>query len=175
MEKADQTGDVQAKLAAQLRQAMRRLPGPVSIVATHDNELNEPAGMAASAVIPVSMDPPSMLIAVNRESRCHAAIEGQGRFCINLLGTDQTALVEPFSNFAKRNQRFSMTEWEYADSIPYLPAAMANLFCEVRTTLIHGTHEMFVGNVYDVRSRDDDGLDPLGWMEGSFARFGLID
>ncbi|MDN3644670.1 flavin reductase family protein [Pontixanthobacter aestiaquae] len=175
MTKTDQTGGAPVELATRLRQAMRRLPGPVSIVATHDKETDKPAGMAASAVIPVAMDPPSMLIAVNRGSRCHSAIEGQGRFCINLLGTDQTALVEPFSNFAKRDERFGMAEWEYADSIPYLPAAMANLFCEVRTTLIHGTHELFVGNVYDVRSRDDDGLDPLGWMEGSFARFGLID
>ena len=163
------------ELASRLRVAMRRLPGPVSIVATHDKDLGSPAGMAASAVIPVSMDPPSMLIAVNREARCHSAIEAEGRFCINLLGTDQTALVEPFSNFSKRAERFNVAEWEYADSIPYLPAAMANLFCEVRTTLVHGTHELFVGDVYDVRSSEGESPDPLGWMEGGFARFGSLD
>lgn len=175
MSNQDGNSSPQNDLSAGLRQAMRRLPGPVSIVATHDKETGKPAGMAASAVIPVSMDPPSMLIAVNREARCHAAIEGQGRFCINLLGTDQTALVEPFSNFQKREERFSMADWEYSDQIPFLPAAMANLFCEVRTTLIHGTHELFVGNVYDVRSNQGDTPDPLGWMEGGFARFGALD
>lgn len=165
-------------LALLLRSAMRRLPGPVSIVTTHDVEASEPAGMAASAVVPVSMEPPSMLVAVNRQSRCHSAIEGQGRFCINLLGTDQTALVDPFSNPAKRDERFSVADWQYADDIPFLPSAIANLFCEVRTTLIHGTHELFVGNVYDVKMRaavGADEADPLGWMEGGFARFGALD
>ncbi len=167
--------DPQALLAAGLRSAMRRMPGPVSLVTTHDDALNAPAGMAASAVIPVSMEPPSMLVAVNRQSRCHAAIEAHGRFCINLLGTDQARLVETFSTAGLRDERFSTSEWEYSDSIPFLPTAMASIFCEVRTTLVHGTHELFIGNAYDVRMRDTEGLDPLGWMEGGFARFGALD
>ncbi len=167
-------GDIDA-IGGSLRAALRRLPGPVSIVATHDPASDAPAGMAASAVIPVSMDPPSMLIAVNTDARCHAAIEQQGRFCINLLGTDQTALVEPFSNYQKRDERFGLADWQFADQIPYLPSAMANLFCEVRSTLVHGTHELFVGDVYDVRSQEGGDTDPLGWMEGNFARFGSLD
>ncbi|MGB7373000.1 flavin reductase family protein [Pontixanthobacter sp.] len=178
MNSADQPPGEAADLARLLRSAMRRLPGPVSIVTTHDVAAREPAGMAASAVVPVSMEPPSMMVAVNRQSRCHSAIEGQGRFCINLLGTDQTALVDPFSNPAKRSERFSVADWNYADEIPFLPSAIANLFCEVHATLIHGTHELFVGNVYDVKLRLAVGAeeaDPLGWMEGGFARFGALD
>lgn len=162
-------------IAGLLRSAMRRLPGPVSIITTHDPAESEPAGMIASAVIPVSMDPPSMLVAVNRQTRCHASIEGQGRFCINLLGTDQTQLVDPFSNPARRDERFAGAGWRFADTIPHLPEAMANIFCEVRKTLVHGTHELFVGDVYDVRLAEIEEADPLGWKEGGFARFGSID
>ncbi len=166
-------------LAERLRFAMRRLPGPVSIITTHDSATNGPVGMVASAVIPVAMEPPSMLVAVNRQSACHASIEKTGRFCINLLGTDQRALVKPFSTPSLRDQRFAGAAWEFADRIPFLPVATANLFCRVENTLVHGSHELFVGDVYDVKLRDEDtvagNVDPLGWMEGGFARFGVID
>nr|WP_137676600.1 flavin reductase family protein [Parerythrobacter lutipelagi] len=165
------TGD----LAQQLRSAMRRLPGPVSIVTTHDPSLDEPVGMVASAVIPVSMEPASMLVAVNRQSQCHASIEQAGRFCINLLGTGHRDLVEPFSTPSMRDSRFASGRWEYADTMPYLPGAMASLFCRVEATLVHGSHELFVGNTYDVKLAEGEELDPLGWMEGGFARFGALD
>ena len=167
--------DAQGLLSERLRKAMRRMPGPVSLVTTHDPAVDAPAGMAASAVIPVSMEPPSMLVAVNRQSRCHAAIEANGKFCINLLATDQAHLVKTFATSALREERFNQAEWEYSASIPFLPAAIACIFCDVHTTLVHGTHELFIGNAYDVRLRDADGLDPLGWMEGGFARFGAMD
>ncbi|WP_246236931.1 flavin reductase family protein [Pontixanthobacter rizhaonensis] len=178
MSNTDPSQPMATDLADLLRSAMRRLPGPVSIVSTHDLEAGEAAGMVASAVVPVSMQPASMLVAVNQQARCHAAIEGQGRFCINLLGTDQTGLVRPFSDPSQREQRFTMAQWDYADTIPFLPSAMANIFCRVENTLVHGTHELFIGDVYDVRVKDSDTSgesDPLGWMEGGFARFGALD
>ncbi len=76
-------------------------------------------------------------------------------------------------------QRFTGAAWEFADRIPFLPVATANLFCRVENTLVHGSHELFVGDVYDVKLRAEDtvsgDVDPLGWMEGGFARFGAID
>lgn len=164
-----------AAIADKLRSALRRLPGPVSIVTSHDEAEGGPVGMVASAVIPVSMEPPSMLVAVNRRSQCHASIEKEGRFCINLLGTEQRRLVEPFSTPGMRDERFTDGPWHVADGMPWLETAVANLFCRVEATLVHGSHELFVGNVYDVRTRDDDELDPLGWLEGGFARFGALE
>ncbi|MCB2085433.1 MAG: flavin reductase [Sphingomonadaceae bacterium] len=158
-----------------LRSALRRLPGPVSIVTTHDPAGGGPAGMVASAVIPVSMEPPSMLVAVNRQSSCHACIENAGRFCINLLGTEQRELVAPFSTASLRQSRFETGGWEFADNIPFLSGAIANLFCKVENTLVHGSHELFIGDVYEVRLADGSEADPLGWMEGGFARFGSLD
>ena len=68
-----------AALADNLKLAMRRMPGPVSLITTRDPGNAEPAGMIVSAVIPVSMAPPSMLVAVNRDSSCHSSIERAGR------------------------------------------------------------------------------------------------
>lgn len=168
---------LEPKVAASLKIAMRRMPGAVALITTYDPDGNRPAGLAASAVIPVSMEPPSMLIAINRRSNAHAAIERAGRYCINLLDTTQTALVGLFSSSDMREQRFASEEWRYNDNddLPYLPTACANIFCEITTTLIHGTHELFIGNVIDIRTTMGDGSDPLGWIEGGFARLGKLD
>lgn len=162
-------------LSAGLRSAMRRMPGAVALITTHDPADDRPAGLAASAVIPVSMDPPSMLVAINRAASAHAAIERAGRYCVNLLGTSQTAFVGLFSNSAMRQQRFTSDEWDYADGIPYLTTACSSIFCDVRTTLVFGTHELFIGEVYDVRGGDStDAANPLGWLEGTFAQLARL-
>ncbi len=165
----------EAEVASGLKVAMRRMPGAVALVTTRDPVSGEPAGLAASAVIPVSMDPPSMLVAVNRAASAHAAIERSGRFCINLLGVTQTALVGIFSNSEMRDRRFASGSWRHDSGLPYLEDACASIFCDVRTTLVHGTHELFIGDVYDLRTAVTEGSDPLGWIEGTFARLGRLD
>lgn len=166
--------EVQA-LAESLKLAMRRMPGPVSLVTTRDPDGDEPAGMIVSAVIPVSMDPPSMLVAVNRNSSCHSSIERAKRFCVNLLSTEQTGYVVPFSSHKERERRFRSDTWSYSDGVPYLEKACASIFCEVQTTLIHGSHELFIGNVYEVRCDDGNMMKALGWVEGGFVDFRALD
>ena len=163
-----------AEVAAGLKAAMRRMPGAVALITTHDPQTGAPAGLAASAVIPVSMEPPSMLVAVNRSASAHASIERAGRYVVNLLGTTQTALVGLFSSSELREQRFASDEWAYADGLPYLPSACASIFCTVRETVVFGTHELFIGEVHEVRSAVTEGSDPLGWIEGGFARLGKL-
>ena len=116
-----------------------------------------------------------MLVAVNRSASTHSAIERAGRFCVNLLGTHQTALVDLFSSGERRDQRFQSDAWRYADGLPYLPDACASIFCAVRTSMRFGTHELFIGEVFDVRSGTAPALDPLCWIEGGYARLGRLD
>jgi flavin reductase (DIM6/NTAB) family NADH-FMN oxidoreductase RutF len=167
-------GNDQGKIRELLKTAMRRLPGPVALITTRDPHGDHPAGLAASAVIPVSMDPPSMLVAVNRNASAHAAIERAGRFCVNLLDTTQTSFVDLFSNSQLRESRFHSDEWQYRDGIPFLSAACSNIFCKISKTLVFGTHELFVGEVYEICGEQREGAQPLGWIEGGFAQLGKL-
>ena len=173
---AEMTQDPQSaeEIADGLKAAMRRMPGAVALITTTDPDGDRPAGLAASAVIPVSMAPPSMLVAVNRSASAHAAIERARRYCVNLLDTSQTALVGLFSSGAMRDQRFASEAWATRDGLPYLRGACANIFCEIGTTVVHGTHELFIGDVFDVRTTITESADPLGWIEGGFARLGKL-
>ncbi|THU03641.1 flavin reductase [Lampropedia puyangensis] len=151
-----------------LKSAMRRMPGPISLITTLDAQTQQPMGMAASAVIPVSMDPPSMLISINNTASACGPIAQAGRFCINLLAVDQSDLVAPFADSARRHERFSTNDWSTQDGMPFLPSACAAIFCTVRQTVPFGSHTLFIGEVEAVVGRDG-GAAPLGWLEGQFA------
>jgi flavin reductase (DIM6/NTAB) family NADH-FMN oxidoreductase RutF len=160
------------EVADRLKAAMRRMPGPVALITTAD-PLGGYAGLAASAVIPVSMDPPAMLVAVNRNASAHAAIERARRFCINLLCNSQADLVGLFSSSAHREERFAGDGWADRDGLPYLPGACVSIFCNVDQTQLYGTHELFIGAVEEVLA--GTGTDPMGWIEGGFARLQALE
>lgn len=163
----------EAGVADKLKAAMRRMPGPVALVTTADPDGGDYAGLAASAVIPVSMAPPAMLVAVNRNASAHAVIERAGRFCINLLCNSQTDIVGLFSNSARRDERFAGDSWADRDGLPYLPGACVSIFCKVERTQVFGTHELFIGTVDEVLP--GTGSDPMGWIEGGFARLQALE
>ena len=169
----DDPAKAASDLAMRLKAVLRGMPGPVALITTREAATGQPAGLAASAVIPVCMAPPSMLVCVNRAAGAHAAIEASGRFCINLVGLRQTALVEAFSNTALRGKRFAEREWSERHGLPYLPLAPASLFCLVRTSLLFGTHEAFIGEVFDMTANGTE--QPVGWLEGAFAQFQAIN
>jgi flavin reductase (DIM6/NTAB) family NADH-FMN oxidoreductase RutF len=160
-------------LAMRLKAVLRGMPGPVALITTRDMPTGQPAGLAASAIVPVSMEPPSMLVCVNRQASAHATIEASGRFCINLIGTRQTALAHAFSSSGLRDQRFNAEDWSERHGLPHLPSAPASLFCVVRTTLLFGTHEAFIGEVFDIATNGAE--QPVGWLEGAFAQFQPIN
>lgn len=165
--------DSKLEAANGLKRAMRRMPSAVALITTHDPQIGQHAGLVASAVIPVSMDPPSMLISINRNASAHQAIVRAERFCINLLSIEQDMVVSLFTNAERRAERFEGDSWAKLADIPYLPQAYANIFCEVRETIKFGTHEVFIGEVSNVR---EEGLSvsPLCWIEGDFARAGPL-
>ncbi len=160
-------------LAMRLKAVLRGMPSPVALITTRDVTGGQPAGLAASAIIPVSMAPPSMLVCVNRQASAHAAIAASGRFCINLVGARQIALAHAFSSSAGRDQRFAAEDWGERHGLPHLPSAPASLFCVVRATLLFGTHEAFVGEVFDVTANGAE--QPVGWLAGAFAQLTQID
>ena len=163
-------------LPTRFRDAMRGLATSVSIVTSRDRD-GSPHGMAASAVIPVSMDPASMLVAVNRDAGLHPVLTRSQRFCINLLTDRQHALLAPFSQTALRGERFRSGDWTdawalEADRLPFLADAAAAIDCRVDQATDYGTHTLFVGRVLDVRGRgrNVDGPHPLVGFSGRQAR-----
>ena len=91
-----------------------------------------------------------------------------GRYCINLLDTGSHGHMTPFASFDARDQRFTQADWKQNGDVWYIEGAPANIFCEVREMLSFGTHDLLVGEVYDLRT--SGGQEILGWANGALGR-----
>ena len=148
------------------RNAMRRFASTVSIVTVRNGA--ERHGTTATAVTSVSMDPPSMLVCVNRESRLHGHLEAGERFCVNLLHVDNLEASRLFASPLSSADRFACGDWQTdAASVPYLADAQANVFCIKDKAVEYGSHTIFIGRVVDVRTRED--VAPLLYQNGCYA------
>ncbi len=98
---------------AEFRHAMRRVPTGVTVVTSIKD--GEPRGITVNAFASVSVEPPSLLICINREARSYLFISTSRIFCVNVLDGAQRALAEHFSGkvrelqFAKVPYRIDQT------------------------------------------------------------------
>ena len=146
------------------RLAMRRYIYSVSIMSNKDNA-NNPNAITVSSVTSISMDPPSLLICINKSSRIHDTIELGSKFCINLLNSNQENLSNICSDEDKYDQRFKDNNWNL-DNIPFLQNAQANIFCKVDKLTSYHTHTIVIGLVEDANYADE--ISTLTYVNGEY-------
>jgi|TARA_A100001035_G_scaffold125711_1_gene98856 flavin reductase (DIM6/NTAB) family NADH-FMN oxidoreductase RutF len=146
------------------RLAMRRYIYSVSIMSNKDNA-NNPNAITVSSVTSISMDPPSLLICINKSSRIHDTIELGSKFCINLLNSNQENLSNICSDEDMYDQRFKDNNWNL-DNIPFLQNAQANIFCKVDKLTSYHTHTIVIGLVEDANYADE--ISTLTYVNGKY-------
>src|SRR5258706_10555685 len=98
---------------------MRRLSSTVTIVTTIDG--TGWRGMTATSVTAVSVQPPALLVCINRAAGLHDALIANRRFCVNLLRDGQGELCRVFSGQQQTADRFGFGDWRTEGwGIPYL-------------------------------------------------------
>lgn len=148
------------------RMAMRRVGNTVAIISAGSGA--ERHGTTATSVTSISMEPPSLLVCLNRTSRLHDLLGRGGRFCVNVLHTDNIETARIFSNPAIGPERFNAGDWRTdADGTPYLANAQANLFCSKEKEVGYGSHTIFIGRVLKAQSRED--VSPLLYRDGRYT------
>lgn len=157
-------------LATALKTAMRGFAQSVVIITTIDDEGVRYA-MAATAVTPLSMDPPSMLICVNRTVSSYKILEGGANFCLNILNVDQEDVARCCGGAAKGEDRFAVGNWqEDENGLPFVADAQAAISCHQRERISYGSHDIFIGDVRAVRLAGT--VDPLIYLDGAYSRIG---
>jgi len=152
--------------SAAFRDAMRRFATTVSIISCASGGCRY--GMSATAVTSLSIDPPSLLVCVNKSTATHRVLSRGGRFCVNVLRSFHSQLSQAFSGKLKGEDRFRLGAWhESDDGVPFLDDAQANLFCEIDRITDYGTHTIFIGRVYLARVNAD--VDPLLYQDGKYV------
>jgi flavin reductase (DIM6/NTAB) family NADH-FMN oxidoreductase RutF len=157
------------EIVDKFRASLRLAAGSVSLVTACD-EGGMCYGMAVTSATSLSMDPPSMLVAINRSASIHPVIKRTGRFCLNLMAEAQASLLESFSRSDMRDKRFLSENWEKTYSgLPALRGALSVHSCRVEGDHIYGTHTVFFGRVEEVVLTDiaTESQVPIVWMSGA--------
>ena len=152
-------------LGDKLRTAMRGHASSVSVISAADRSGNRYA-MSATSAMSLTLDPPAMLICINRQVSCYPLLSTGTDFCINILAVDHLPIAK-LCVVAKGEGRFSSGDWRLdADGVPYLSDAQATIFCVQDKVIPYGTHDIFIGRVRDVLIRRT--IDPLIYVDGCY-------
>jgi flavin reductase (DIM6/NTAB) family NADH-FMN oxidoreductase RutF len=155
------------------RSAMRDLAAGVSIITVGEGE--ERTGMTATSLTSLSVDPPSILVCVNRSSSTWPALESHRHFGVNVLRASHQPIAERFAGKggAKGSSRYADAEWTtLVTGAPILADALAALDCDVEETLERYSHMIVVGRVRAVRLGEDE--EALTYWRGAFHKTGII-
>lgn len=147
------------------RQAMRRVASTVNVITICID--GEPMGITATAMSSLALDPPSLLVCINRAAAMHGSMEDVSHFGVNVLHRDQEHLAQMFADRRKSALRF--TEGWHLDCArpPRLLDAQASILCKRTDHHQFGTHSIFIGVVEEVAVRPD--VDPLIYFNGRYG------
>ena len=132
-------------------EAMSHAAATVSVVTT-DGPAGR-AGVTVSALCSVSAEPPTLLVCIHHKSPACAAVRDNGRFCVNLLGGEQSLISDTFAGRlpVPGGDKFACAEWcALATGAPALKGALVALDCRVTGQLRQGSHHIFIGEVAEV-------------------------
>ncbi len=146
------------------KQAMRRVASTVNVITICVR--GEPMGITATAMSSLAMDPPSLLVCINRTATLHASMEDVSHFSVNVLHRDQEYLAQMFADRNQRALRFASGWHMDCERPPRLLDAQASILCRRIDHHQFGTHSIFIGVVEDVVVRPD--IQPLLYLDGSY-------
>lgn len=145
------------------RDAISRFLSGVTVITTsHGGEMQ---GITATAVASVTLQPPTLLVCLNRQSATCRTLIDSGLFAVNVLHSNQQQLAQRFAT--KQPDKFAGVAMTTGTlGMPLLDGALAHLECRVSAQNDIGTHRIFFGEVVSVAVAEGT---PLGYFRGKFS------
>ena len=126
------------------REVMASVCTPVAVVTAMTGDL--PHGTTVSAFASLSLDPPMVLVALDRGSELLARLRRTGRFGLNVLSGAQSHLARTFAGKGGA-ARFAGVDWHADAGVPRIPGAGGFLACTVDELVEGGDHVVVLGSV----------------------------
>jgi len=146
------------------RQIMGRFATGVTLVTARSDE--KILGMTANAVLSLSLDPPLILVSVNKKNQMHKFLKKSNCFAINVLRDDQEEISRRFATPGPKD--FSDLELvESKTGSPVLDNALAFIDCQIVQVVPGGDHDMFIGKPLAGETRDGK---PLIFYSGQYTQ-----
>lgn len=149
----------------EFRSAMSRFASSVTVVTTKTED-NELSGITVSAFSSVSLDPPLILVCIDKRASFHDVLEKGRYFAVNILAEDQELVSRRFAS--KEPDRFTGLAYkEGVTGMPLLDGALASIECRVVHSYAGGDHTIVVGEVESAAVAEGK---PLAYFRGGYAQ-----
>ncbi|MDF2680835.1 MAG: flavin reductase domain protein FMN-binding protein [Brevibacillus sp.] len=148
----------------ELRNTFGRFATGVTVVTFQEGE--EAGGLTVNSFTSVSIDPPLILVSIDRRARSHDVLL-QKPFVVNILAADQEAIAW---QFAGRPQQDLEITWEQTNAGPRLAGTLAHLECEPWQAYDGGDHTLIVGKVTKFSYEQGEAL---GFYCGKFHKVAI--
>jgi len=123
-----------------------------------------PHGTTVSAFASLSLDPPMLLVSLDRKSELLRHVRGARAFGVNVLGAGQSAVAAAFAR--KGDDKFEGVRWFLDTGVPRLPGCAGWLKCAVQRLVSGGDHVVVLGRVVAASHAD---VPPLTYHKRSFG------
>lgn len=148
---------------ALFRRACAQFATGIAIASTLDSS-GSPHGLTINSFTSVSMDPPLVLICIDRSAGLLSIFESAGHYGLSFLSAGQRDLS---SRFARRGQnRFDGIDWRPGlTGSPLIPGALAHLEGKITNIVEAGDHTVLIAQVI---SADIHSGRPLLYYESGY-------
>ena len=163
----------EAEELATFKQAMRRLIGGVSVITAGSGEIR--TGLTATSAISLSLDPPTMLVCVNRDASAWPVIQRERHYCVNILDSRHQDLADRFAGRSgiKGADRYEGARWrQFATGAWGLEDALAVVDCAVEEVIERHSHGIIIGAVKWVHL--GGGSEALVYGHGGYRTLKLV-
>jgi flavin reductase (DIM6/NTAB) family NADH-FMN oxidoreductase RutF len=151
----------------EFRRLLGHFAAGVTVITTKGGD-ERPYGLTATAFSSVSLDPPLVLVCVDKKSETHPHFGASGVYAVNFLTNGQ---VDLSNRFAKSGgDKFAGVQWTRGTlGAPLLSSALANLECRISNVVDAGDHTIFIGRVESGAVLSGE---PLLYFNGSYRSLG---
>lgn len=150
----------------ELKDAMRLLAGSVTVITT--GKAPHRAGLTATSTTSLSVDPPRLLVAVNKNASAFPVLKETGVFAANLLSPADQAVANVFAGVGglKGEDRYAPFDWHtLVSGASILKGALAAVDCEVEEIIERHSHAIVIGRVVAVQVGQGE---PLLYWQGDY-------
>lgn len=151
------------------RVALRRTLGMfatgVTVLTTRDGD--KVHGMTANAFMSVSLEPPLVLISVDRRTRMCALLHEGRAYGVSVLAESQSGLSDRFAGRA--SDEAPEPRFDIIRGTPLVDGALAHFVARIARSYWGGDHSLFLGRVEYARYSEGQ---PLLFHGGRYERLG---
>lgn len=149
----------------EFRNALSRFASGVTVVTTKD-EAGKMHGLTVSAFCSVSLEPPLVLVCIEKATGSHYAFLELGLFAANILNSSQQDISERFAS--QLTNKFQGLDFSLSEhGLPILADCLANLECKIVHSYDGGDHTVYIGEVLNSEAADGD---PLLYFRSDYRR-----